>query len=182
MGTIAKPMIALLCGFTKTFPLMFGLHFFQLSALVDTAAFFSLSYVRMATEEELPAVFKIILEGLESDNPSPRLEEVLGRQLQEETLPYDKQDGAFVLGLTGGSAAGKSTVASILEDFGAGIVECDKLGHKAYEFGSACFNQVVEEFGYDILDDDGNVDRRKLGAEVFKNPGKNHHRTCEFYT
>lgn len=76
------------------------------------------------------------------------------------------------MGLTGGSASGKSSISKRLEKLGAKIVDCDKLGHKAYEKGTDCLIKVVQAFGNDILDQEGNIDRRALGAKVFGNPGK----------
>ena len=73
------------------------------------------------------------------------------------------------IGLTGGIASGKSTVAQALGDRGAYIIDADKLGHTAYLAGSGAFDQVVAAFGTDIVADDGEIDRRKLGGKVFGN-------------
>ena len=74
-----------------------------------------------------------------------------------------------IIGLTGGIASGKSTVAQALGDRGAYIIDADKLGHTAYLAGSGAFDQVVAAFGTDIVADDGEIDRRKLGGKVFGN-------------
>ena len=50
------------------------------------------------------------------------------------------------------------------------IVDCDKLGHKAYEKGTECLRKVAEAFGEDILDDEGQIIRAKLGQKVFGGP------------
>ena len=75
----------------------------------------------------------------------------------------------MIIGLTGGIASGKSTVAQALGDRGAYIIDADKLGHTAYLAGSRAFDQVVAAFGTDIVADDGEIDRRKLGGKVFGN-------------
>ena len=75
----------------------------------------------------------------------------------------------MIIGLTGGIASGKSTVAQALGDRGAYIIDADKLGHTAYLAGSGAFDQVVAVFGTDIVADDGEIDRRKLGGKVFGN-------------
>ena len=75
----------------------------------------------------------------------------------------------MIIGLTGGIASGKSTVAQALGDRGAYIIDADKLGHTAYLAGSRAFDQVVTAFGTDIVADDGEIDRRKLGGKVFGN-------------
>ena len=75
----------------------------------------------------------------------------------------------MIIGLTGGIASGKSTVARALGDRGAYIIDADELGHTAYLAGSRAFEQVVTAFGTDIVADDGEIDRRKLGGKVFGN-------------
>ncbi|KAI5751570.1 hypothetical protein M8J77_008759 [Diaphorina citri] len=75
----------------------------------------------------------------------------------------------YIIGLTGGIASGKSTIAKYLETLGAGLINCDQLGHRAYDVGTRG-NQVVRElFGEDIALPDGSIDRKKLGAIVFSN-------------
>ena len=72
-----------------------------------------------------------------------------------------------VIGLTGGIASGKSTLSSFARDRGAHVIDADLLGHRAYEPGTPCFNAVVNEFGRDIVADDGTIDRRILSGKVF---------------
>lgn len=71
------------------------------------------------------------------------------------------------VGLTGGIASGKSTVACILRDLDCPILEADPLGHELLEQGQAAYNEIVAEFGNGVLDSYGKVDRSKLGAIVF---------------
>lgn len=75
-----------------------------------------------------------------------------------------------IIGLTGGIASGKSTIADYLRDLGAVVVEGDQLGHRVYEPGSSGFEKVVNEFGHDIVAEDGTIDRRVLGGKVFGAP------------
>jgi dephospho-CoA kinase len=74
------------------------------------------------------------------------------------------------IGLTGGIASGKSTVARRLEALGACVIDADKLGHRAYEPGTEAFRAVVASFGDDIVDAEGRIDRKALGAKVFGSP------------
>ena len=75
----------------------------------------------------------------------------------------------MIIGLTGGIASGKSTVAQALNSLGAYVIDADKLGHSAYVRGSAAFDQVVATFGEDVVGEGGEVDRRALGGKVFGN-------------
>lgn len=76
------------------------------------------------------------------------------------------------IGLTGGIASGKSTVASYLGQLGAHILDADALGHRAYEPDTAAFAEVVAAFGADVVGSDGRIDRRALGAKVFGEPAQ----------
>ncbi|XP_069490531.1 bifunctional coenzyme A synthase isoform X1 [Ambystoma mexicanum] len=73
----------------------------------------------------------------------------------------------YVIGLTGGSGSGKSAIAKRLKNLGAAMIDCDKLGHEAYSPGGVAYEQVIEEFGPDIVDADGTINRRILGSCVF---------------
>lgn len=53
----------------------------------------------------------------------------------------------YVIGLTGGSGSGKSSVAKQLEVLGAVQIECDKLGHEVYQPGAQCYEKVLQVFG-----------------------------------
>jgi dephospho-CoA kinase len=78
----------------------------------------------------------------------------------------------LLVGLTGGLGSGKSTVARMLDERGAVVVDADELGRKALEPGSPGFEQVCDVFGRDILDPEGRIDRRELAARVFADEGK----------
>ena len=75
----------------------------------------------------------------------------------------------MIIGLTGGIASGKSTVAQQLEQLGAHVIDADKLGHNAYVSGSEAFDLVVSVFGGDTVGSDGEIDRKVLGSKVFGN-------------
>ena len=75
-----------------------------------------------------------------------------------------------VLGLTGGIASGKSTAAERLKELGAIVLDADRYGHRAYDKDSEGFHAVVNEFGHDIVGEDGEIDRRVLGGKVFGAP------------
>ncbi len=72
-----------------------------------------------------------------------------------------------VIGLTGGIGSGKSTVAAMLAELGAHVVDADRIGHEVYRPGTDGFTRVVEAFGRGVVAPDGTIDRRALGAIVF---------------
>lgn len=74
---------------------------------------------------------------------------------------------APVIGLTGGIGSGKSTVASILAELGARVIDADRIGHEVYRPGTPGFARVVEAFGRGVVAADGTIDRQALGAIVF---------------
>jgi dephospho-CoA kinase len=75
-----------------------------------------------------------------------------------------------VIGLTGGIGSGKSTVARMLAELGADVIDTDKVGHEVYRPGTEGFRQVTEAFGRDVVAADGTIDRRALAAKVFADP------------
>ena len=76
----------------------------------------------------------------------------------------------MIIGLTGGIASGKSTVAKMFKELGAKIVDADELGHRVILPGKPAWKKVVNLFGPEILKDDLNIDREKLGKIVFNDP------------
>lgn len=76
----------------------------------------------------------------------------------------------ITIGLTGGIGTGKSTVAQMLGELGAPILDADKVAHTTYAPGAAAYDAVIAAFGKEIVADDRTIDRRKLGAVVFGNP------------
>ncbi|MFH8793195.1 dephospho-CoA kinase [Streptomyces sp. NPDC017941] len=76
------------------------------------------------------------------------------------------------VGLTGGIGAGKSEVSRLLVERGAVLVDADRIAREVVAPGTEGLAAVVAEFGADVLDADGALDRPKLGAIVFADPGK----------
>jgi dephospho-CoA kinase len=71
------------------------------------------------------------------------------------------------VGLTGGIASGKSTVAAMMRELGCAVLDADTLAHRLIEPGKPAYDEVVREFGSSILRSDGTIDRKALGAIVF---------------
>jgi len=76
----------------------------------------------------------------------------------------------LTIGLTGGIGSGKSTVAQMLVARGAAFVNADLVGHRSYLRGTPTYDRLIEAFGPEIVGDDGEIDRRKLGRRVFADP------------
>lgn len=75
-----------------------------------------------------------------------------------------------VIGLTGRIGSGKSTVSKYLEELGAVVIDADKVTHEVLSPGHEIGHSVIAEFGQEILDPGGEIDRKKLGEIVFNNP------------
>ncbi|XOQ12454.1 MAG: dephospho-CoA kinase [Shouchella clausii] len=71
------------------------------------------------------------------------------------------------IGLTGGIASGKSLVATYLEKQGIPVVDADKLARQVVEPGEPALAQIVATFGQNVLQTDGTLDRKQLGAIIF---------------
>ncbi len=76
----------------------------------------------------------------------------------------------LTIGLTGGIGSGKSTVAQMLGELGAPIIDADKVAHTTYAPDGAAYGAVIAAFGADIVAPDRTIDRKRLGAIVFGNP------------
>ena len=74
------------------------------------------------------------------------------------------------VGLTGGLASGKSFVGKTLAELGCTLIQADVLGHQVLLAGGGAYDAVLAEFGRDILDVSGEIDRRKLATLVFDFP------------
>ena len=74
------------------------------------------------------------------------------------------------IGVTGGIGSGKSTVARILAELGAPIIDADKVGHAIYQPDGPAYPEMIAAFGEDILASDRTIDRKKLGPIVFADP------------
>jgi len=77
----------------------------------------------------------------------------------------------LVIGLTGGIASGKSTVAENLNELGAVLINADLVGHQAYAPGTDAWQDIIATWGEDLADPETKeIDRRKLGGIVFSDP------------
>ncbi|XP_053971674.1 bifunctional coenzyme A synthase [Hylaeus volcanicus] len=100
---------------------------------------------------------------LSSSNNRIRL---LGTRLRPPRID-DKPLKPYIIGLTGGIASGKSSIADKLEKLGAGLVNCDKIAHNLYQPGKSCYDAILKTFGPTILKSDGFINRKALGDIVF---------------
>ncbi len=82
------------------------------------------------------------------------------------------QNKTIIIGLTGGTGCGKTTVCSILKKYNAYIIDADKIAHSVIKKGKDAYIQIVDYFGNDILNDDKEIDRKKLGKIVFSDKEK----------
>ena len=73
----------------------------------------------------------------------------------------------FVIGLTGGIGTGKTEVTHVLRELGAVVIESDKVAHLSYRPGTDAYDEIIDQFGKEVLDDSGVIDRGKLGGLVF---------------
>ncbi|MEC9488164.1 MAG: dephospho-CoA kinase [Halanaerobium sp.] len=76
----------------------------------------------------------------------------------------------MLVGLTGGIASGKSTAVKYLQELGARVIDSDEIAHELLRPGQKSYQKVIQEFGTDIVDRRGRIDRKKLGQIVFANP------------
>lgn len=77
-----------------------------------------------------------------------------------------------VIGLTGGSGVGKGEVCRIFASHGALIIDTDSMAHGVYKSGKPAYDEILAAFGTEILGDDGEISRKKLGAIVFADKAK----------
>src|SRR5688572_9432947 len=76
----------------------------------------------------------------------------------------------LLVGLTGNIASGKSTVAQLLSEHGATIIDADILARRAVEVETPAYREIVKRWGNEILTPDGKIDRAALRRRVFKDP------------
>ncbi|AZG71800.1 dephospho-CoA kinase [Shewanella livingstonensis] len=76
----------------------------------------------------------------------------------------------FVVGLTGGIASGKTTVANLFAEYGIDLVDADVIAREVVSIGSDGLKAIAQRFGQSLLLTDGSLDRAALRAQVFNNP------------
>lgn len=77
----------------------------------------------------------------------------------------------MIVGLTGGIATGKTTVAAMLRKAGARIIDADRISHEVAAPGKPAWKQILAVFGKQVLHADNTIDRKRLGAVVFNDSG-----------
>ena len=77
-----------------------------------------------------------------------------------------------IIGLTGSIGTGKSTVANYLKESNISVINLDDIAHQTILKGNKAYNKIVNEFGNEILDDNGEIDRKQLGVIVFDDVDK----------
>ena len=82
--------------------------------------------------------------------------------------------GIRVIGLTGGVATGKSTVAGFITERGGVVIDADEISREVVMPGGAVITRIVDAFGREILQQDGTLDRNLLGKMVFADAAKRH--------
>ncbi len=80
--------------------------------------------------------------------------------------------GMRVIGLTGGIATGKSTVALFFKEKGIPVIDADQLARDAVLPGTPALEQIISQFGRGVLTHDGQLDRKRMGALIFPDHGK----------
>ena len=76
---------------------------------------------------------------------------------------------SFKIGLTGGIASGKTTVANLFSDLGIKIIDADEIAHAITSKQGSAYNKIVKHFGEDVLGNDKKLDRKKLRTMIFNN-------------
>ena len=95
----------------------------------------------------------------------------MNRQSPSDFKLPDMKD-LLVLGVTGGIASGKSTVAHMLSELGAPIIDFDRIARTVVEPGKPAFKEIVAHFGRQVMGPDGTLDRKRLSDMVFSDPEK----------
>ena len=76
----------------------------------------------------------------------------------------------LIIGLTGGIASGKTTVANLFAELGVPVIDTDQLAREVVEPGTPALAQIISAFGPEMLDGSGRLDRRRMRERVFANP------------
>jgi phosphopantetheine adenylyltransferase/dephospho-CoA kinase len=120
----------------------------------------------------LVEIIEVLKEKEKKVSSSNQRMDILGSQFKPPLSRPHLPKWPYIIGLIGGIASGKSKMSERFKKMGAGIIDCDKLAHSIYDPGEKCYYEIIDIFGKDILDNDGRIDRRKLGGIVFSDNEK----------
>ncbi len=76
----------------------------------------------------------------------------------------------LIVGLTGGVGSGKTVVSQTLREEGAYLIDADQIARELAQPHTPTWNELIQVFGKEILNEDGSIDRKRLGQRVFSNP------------
>lgn len=79
---------------------------------------------------------------------------------------------SFILGLTGGISSGKSTVSDYIKQFNIPVIDADLVSREVVERGTEGLNDIAQSFGQQVLDENGELNREKLGHVIFSDQKK----------
>lgn len=80
--------------------------------------------------------------------------------------------GVMVVGLTGQTGAGKSTVSKIFSSNGFAVIDADQVARRVVEKGTKCLDEIADFYGRTVINDDGTLNRKALAAIVFSDKAK----------
>lgn len=78
----------------------------------------------------------------------------------------------FVIGITGNSGSGKSMISELIKSQGAYIIDADKVAHKIMQVGKKAYNEIIDFFGSEVINNDKTINRKILGNIVFNDSQK----------
>ncbi len=89
-------------------------------------------------------------------------------------MSTDKATARLSIGLTGGIASGKSTVADMFAELGATVIDTDLIAREVVKPGRPALDEIREKFGDDVFAANGTLDRKAMRAIIFSDPAKRH--------
>lgn len=87
-------------------------------------------------------------------------------------MKQNRNNNIKIIGITGGIATGKSSVSRLISENGFVVIDCDTIAREVVEIGRPAYKDIVREFGKEILDEDYNINRKKLGNIIFNDEKK----------